>query len=417
MDSAGLGPGCSRALWICDYFPRPHDMTTGTWALESVVALQKAGLPAEVLAPTPWIPRGLPLGAGLKGWSHVPSYAEIRGVPVYYARCPHYPRKWVHDGLYTRYPFLDTALLVPWIRRVVDRIMDERPFDVVHANFIFPSGYLGAMIKRRYGVPLVVHERSVQRMANARDNAARGRAYRQVLREADVVVTENERMAAGLRELEPTIRDLRVFKQPGTHAEHVSLPPRSRPAGLAGKLVVLSVGTLSERKGHEYLIKAVSMIRDRYPDMVCRIIGDGPQKSRLQSLIRDLQLDGVVELLGRRPHEEVLAEMSWCDVFALASWGEAGGTVYGEAGQYAKPLVACTDEGIAEVMEDGAHGRLVPPRDAEALADALDWLLQDESRRKRIGADVGELVVKRLSYPQLARTLIEMYGALRQRRV
>ena len=48
-----------RALWICDYFPRPHDMTTGTWALESVAAIGAAGLPVAVMAPTPWIPRAL----------------------------------------------------------------------------------------------------------------------------------------------------------------------------------------------------------------------------------------------------------------------------------------------------------------------------------------------------------------------
>jgi hypothetical protein len=54
-----------RALWICDYFPRPHDTASGTWALENTVALQTAGLPTVALAPTPWIPRPLAVTSGL----------------------------------------------------------------------------------------------------------------------------------------------------------------------------------------------------------------------------------------------------------------------------------------------------------------------------------------------------------------
>src|SRR5688572_32271214 len=65
-----------RALWICDYFPRPHDMTTGTWALESVAAIGSAGLPVAVMAPTPWIPRALAANPVLRAWSRVPPYQE-----------------------------------------------------------------------------------------------------------------------------------------------------------------------------------------------------------------------------------------------------------------------------------------------------------------------------------------------------
>ena len=72
------------ALWISDYFPRPHDMTTGTWALEAVVALLKEGLQASVLAPTPWIPRLPGLPAELRGWSKVSAKFEIERVQVFY---------------------------------------------------------------------------------------------------------------------------------------------------------------------------------------------------------------------------------------------------------------------------------------------------------------------------------------------
>ena len=74
-DDAGL----RGALWISDYFPRPHDMTTGTWALESAIALQTAGLPVAVMAPTPWIPGLIAPSASLRAWSRMPTQKQHPG--------------------------------------------------------------------------------------------------------------------------------------------------------------------------------------------------------------------------------------------------------------------------------------------------------------------------------------------------
>lgn len=401
-----------RALWICDYFPRPHDMSSGTWALENTIALQAAGLPTAVLSPTPWIPRFLATTDELRNWSQVPDYLELRGVPVYYPRCPHYPRAWVHNKIYARVPFLDSKLLWPWCKATVDTIMERHPFDVVHTNFMYPAGYLGLKLKQRYGTPFVFHERSIQRMALARQHAARGRMYRHVLRNADLVVTENSRMAAELRDMEPGIPACEVVVQPGTHPETVESAKRPRPPEFEGKLVVSSCGALSERKGHKILIEAIAEVRKQFPNVVCRIIGDGPEHGRLAALIDQLNLTGVVELRGKQLHSEVLADMSWCDIFVLASWGEASGTVYGEAMQFNKPVIACSDEGISEVVNDREHGRLVPAGDVGALAEAISWLLEDETRRASIGARARELANSDLSYPHVARRLINYYRAM-----
>jgi glycosyltransferase involved in cell wall biosynthesis len=295
---------------------------------------------------------------------------------------------------------------------VVDKIMRERPFDVVHTNFLFPSGYLGMKIKERFGTPFVVHERSVQRMATAQQHAGRFRLYRQILRNADLVVTENSKMAAELKDMEPAVTDVKVIVQPGTHPELVDSQKRDRPAEYSEKLIVSSVGALSVRKGHACLIDAVAALVPEFPNLLCRIIGDGAERRNLENQIDRLGMQDHVELLGKRPHAEVLANMSWCDVFVLASWGEASGTVYGEAMQFGKPAIACQDEGISEVLNDGEHGRLVPARDVAALTDALRWLLEDESRRIRIGEQGRQLANEKLSYSGVAQELIGIYSNL-----
>jgi glycosyltransferase involved in cell wall biosynthesis len=332
---------------------------------------------------------------------------------VTYARCPHYPRRWVNNVLYNAVPFFDTALLWPWCRSAADRIMRQRPFDAVHANFLFPSGYIAMKLKQRYGVRMIVHERSVQRLALARQYRSRLALYRRILRAADIVLTENERMAADLREIEPTIGQLVVVKQPGCHPDLIEQQRRPRPVELAGKRVVLSVGALSERKGHEYLIRAVAQLKPAMPELVCRIIGGGSGRQRLERLIAELGLTGTVELCGKRPHAEVLGEMSWCDVFALPSWGEAGGTVYGEAMQFGTPILACEGEGIADIVRHDVHGVLVAARDADAVAGALRRLLTDEPYRRQIGERGRELALAELSYPRLAKHLISLYSSVR----
>lgn len=113
-----------------------------------------------------------------------------------------------------------------------------------------------------------------------------------------------------------------------------------------------------------------------------------------------------------RPHAEVLGNMSGCDIFSLASWGEASGTVYGDAMQFGKPVVACAGEGISEVLRDRDHGRRVPAQDVAALAGGLRWLLADEARRLKIGEQARALANRELSCPHAARTLIDTYRRL-----
>ena len=78
--------GIKRILWISDYFPRPHDMTSGIWSLETAIAIQKQGIEVVVLSPTPWIPRWLAFTQDLREWSNVPPEFKIKDIPVFYPK-------------------------------------------------------------------------------------------------------------------------------------------------------------------------------------------------------------------------------------------------------------------------------------------------------------------------------------------
>ena len=118
----------------------------------------------------------------------------------------------------------------------------------------------------------------------------------------------NHQMANLLKEMAPEQGDVRVIRSGGSLVDSETLS-RRKPGQYRGSKVVLSVGSLRERKGHEYLIRAMDAVRREIPDVKCIIIGSGPRAEALSRLIEELGLQDTVELHGRRPHQEVLETM------------------------------------------------------------------------------------------------------------
>lgn len=395
-----------RVLWISDYFPRPHDPTTGVWALETILAIQKRGVEVVVLSPTPWIPRWLAFTSTLREWSRVPTEFKIIDLPVFYPKCPHYPHHLVVKYLYNFIPFFESSLIWRWCKGTISQIIDRYPFQAIHSNFIFPNGFIGLKIKHKYGIPLVVHERSVQRLNTAKNHLLCKNIYSQVVKEADIVITLNHKMADLIKEIVP--REISIISAAADIGTSDTLI-KQKPESYRGKKVILSVGALIERKGHEYLIRAINDIKDEFPNIKCIIIGAGVRLRSLKKLKNELSLNNIVELYGKRPHDEVLRTMSWCDVFVLPSWDEAFGSVYAEAMAFAKPIIACAGEGISEVLQDGVQGLLVRKQDVDSLAEALKKILSDEDLTSRLGRAAKVLTDEKLNYNFIASRMIELY--------
>lgn len=139
--------------------------------------------------------------------------------------------------------------------------------------------------------------------------------------------------------------------------------------------VILGCGRLTTEKGFRYLVEALSLIRGD-TDARLAIIGKGPQRSALKALVDDLELSNRVELLGFQPNPYKF--MARADLFVLSSLWEGLGLVLIESMACGTPVIS-TDcpSGPGEVITDGVDGLLVPPRDPEALSDAIVRVLED----------------------------------------
>ncbi|MGS5086078.1 glycosyltransferase family 4 protein [Hydrogenophaga sp. A37] len=155
---------------------------------------------------------------------------------------------------------------------------------------------------------------------------------------------------------------------------------------------LLFVGRLEERKGVNFLLDALALLKARGSDVRLKIVGNGPQKEALQSQTATLSLDAMVNFAGTKDEVGVSEALRHADLLIVPSLSEGLPVVIMEALASGVPVVASAVDGIPELVRDGETGRLVPPADPQALANGIEQLLQDPGVRLRMGNAGRQLV-------------------------
>jgi glycosyltransferase involved in cell wall biosynthesis len=232
------------------------------------------------------------------------------------------------------------------------------------------------------------------------------------VRDASVVLTCTEQARAQVAGL--------ADGQTPVHLIHhgVDLKDRTRSSRSASRDPrLLAVGRLVEKKGHETLLLAAGMLRDRGIEFGLRLVGEGPEWPRLQRLVHELRLGDRVVFLGPLSETEVRAEYDDADVFALPCRKLPNGDQDGlpnvilEAMAHGLPVASTRLDGIAEAIVDGESGLLSDQDDPVAFAEHLACLIQDAEVRERIGEAGRKRVAERFersaNLPRVVSALVE----------
>ena len=176
---------------------------------------------------------------------------------------------------------------------------------------------------------------------------------------------------------------------------------------------VLYVGLLTPRKGVLDLLAASRLLRERGVDHELLLLGGTPDEGPAAEAEVRAALDGSAKLLGTRPPEQMPAEFAAADVFCLPSWWEAMPLSVLEAMAAGLPVVATDVGDVGRAVDDGVTGHVVPVRDPERLAEALEAVLTDRELRLKMGSAGRSRVVDLFSSEVTAARVSELYAELR----
>lgn len=391
----------SRVLVMASTFPRHAGDTTPPFVLRLCQAMQKAGWDSLVLAPH---------AEGL-------ATAEVlEGVPCHRFRyAPAGMERLAYGG-----GMLANVRAMPWLWLVLPfyllglflaaaRLVRRERIGVVHAHWIIPQGLVAILLKkllfRRLRVVLTAHGGDLHA-----DMGGLGRRVLQwTMREADALAVVSEDMRRLAIELGmPAARV--VVASMGVDTAAFSPPPTGTP-----RQGLLFVGRLAEKKGVTYLLDAFARLQPRHPGLALDIVGDGPLRAGLEAQAQALGIAGAVRFRGARPPAEVPGFFRQAALFVMpsvvaASGDQEGlGLVAAEALASGCPVVAHDLPAVRDLVLDGRTGRMVPPKDTAALADAIDTLLAQPEQAATLAADGRRYILDNYSWEAVAGRYRRLY--------
>lgn len=277
------------------------------------------------------------------------------------------------------------------IVRVVEAKHAEAPFDVIHAQYAYPTGLAALEASRRTGVPNVVSIQGGDGHWVGECCGTHREAMHAVLDHAGAVLIGSESFA---RE---------VHERLGTHLDRFTIVPgavnveRFRPRGEVADAappvggvadpsapVLLYHGRVDRRKGVLDLLDAVRLLRDRGQPVRLVVSGIGPDVDATRERVDALDLGGAVDVLGIASYADAPARYGLGDVFVSPTYMEGFSNTILEAMASGLPILSCEVVGVVDCLKDDHDALLVAPEAPDQLAAAVERLLDDAALRRRL---------------------------------
>jgi len=326
-------------------------------------------------------------------WNRIPPNINVRVVSTLYF-LPDGKNWGLGDKLYKKYReyLLDSGI----------------KFDLIHAHFTWPSGYVAVKLGKEFRVPVVVTAHGY----DVYDLPFRGRAWFEKVKYTldttnHIITVSNSNKEILLEKLNipkdkisviPNGFDPKLF-----HPMDQTLARKKLGLPL-DKKIILNVASLVPIKGHEYLIQAMKKVVRQRKDVLLVIVGEGQLRGKLQQVVTQLELDKYVKFVGARPHHEIPLWMNAADIFVLPSLSEGNPTVMFEALGVGLPFVGTAVGGVPEIITSEDYGLLCEPANPKNLAEKILIALEKEWDREKIRKYAGQFTWKKI-----ANKILEIY--------
>jgi glycosyltransferase involved in cell wall biosynthesis len=392
----------SRTLKILTFstlYPNVVQPRHGVFVEERLRHLVAGGcVSATVVAPVPWFPWRHPCFGRYAQFAAVPGEEIRHGMRVLHPRYPMLPKVGMSVA-----PWLMARALLPVLRRLEQ---EQGPFDLIDAHYFYPDGVAAAWLGGRMGKPVVITARGTDVNWIPRFRLPRSQLCWAAARAAGLV-SVSRALGEHLVRLGVPRERITVLRN-GVDLDRFRPQAEAGAAlreelGLADGAVLLSVGSLIERKGHHITLRALLHL----PEATLLIAGEGPLGEALRRQAEASGLGARVRLLGPVPHADLPRYFSAADVSVLASSREGMPNVVLESLACGTPVVACDVEGISEVLAEPVAGRVVSAREPEALAEGVAALLDTHP-----GRDAVREYAQRFSWDETSAGQLALFRAI-----
>jgi len=295
----------------------------------------------------------------------------------------------------------------------VDPFLGKEPYDVIHCHF-GPNGVFGVSLREAGAIKGAIVTSFHGYDVNI---SKKTKGYSQLFKHGDLF-TVNTDFTKG-RVIDLGCAREKIVKLPvGLDMKKFVFKLRGINAGETVRII--TVGRLVEKKGIEYSIKAIDKVIRNHPDwnILYEIAGDGPLGENLNNCIRKLGLENQVRLLGPCDQNEVRDLYQEAHIFILSSVTSENGDREGqalvlqEAQAVGLPVLSTLHNGIPEGVLDGESGFLVPERDVDALAERLEYLINNPGIWPKMGRSGRKFVETNYDLENLNDQLVNLYSQL-----
>ena len=290
----------------------------------------------------------------------------------------------------------------------------------IHAGQILSCGPIGYLFQKLFGIPCFLWVYGGETTEAYKRSGLEKWLVEKLLRGCAYLITNSpvvtkEFLNYGIPEeriieIIPAV-DADIFT-PGSTPTHLV-----EKFGLEEKQVLLTVSRLAKRKGHDLVLKALDLMKDR-DNLHYVIVGTGEDRERLEGIIEILDLSDRVTFVGRVDDAELPDYYRLCDIYVMPNREvlestdsiEGFGISFIEANACQKPSIAGISGGTAAAVEDGISGYLIDSEDSEELAGKIRYLLDNPEVRADIGRRGRERVLREFSWEQRAQKLAEYFS-------
>lgn len=304
------------------------------------------------------------------------------------------------NGLSNKLLKLKYLTALPVVKKI---IQDFKP-DIVHAHYATSYGLIGALSGFH---PFILSVWGNDIFNFPKNSFLHKTVLKYNLKKADKILSTSHVMAkeASLYtdkniEVTPFGIDIKQFK-----------PIVVENLFDANAIVIGTIKTLDQEYGIEYLIRSFKILKTKHAFLPLKllIVGSGSLENKLKALVRELEIEMETIFTGKIPYAEIPKYHNMLSVSVSVSNSESFGVAIIEASSCGKPVVVSNVGGLPEVVEDGVTGIIVPPRNPEKTAEAIEKLILNIEMQKKMG-EMGRVRVKKMfNWDDNVKQMIDIY--------